>query len=206
MRILLATDAWSPQINGVVRTYQRLQAELKRMGVELAVLGPDNFRCVPCPSYPDIGLALPNLKRCTDLIEAARPVLVNGKPQTRAPLLAGDRVTLGSSCQFLFQKPVPVSASARLEMVSGHRLPLSVSAVLLMADSLVLGPGSQVHVPIGDRKESIVLFRQDQGLGIRCPGDFVIDGKRCKDKGSLGLQAAAQGPDFALAIEPAGRI
>ncbi|WP_439544430.1 glycosyltransferase family 4 protein [Hyphomicrobium sp.] len=73
MRILLATDAWSPQINGVVRTYQRLQAELKRMGIELAVLGPENFRCVPCPSYPDIGLALPDLKRCTDLIEAAGP-------------------------------------------------------------------------------------------------------------------------------------
>lgn len=73
MRILLATDAWSPQINGVVRTYQRLQAELKRMGGELAVLGPENFRCVPCPSYPEIGLALPDLKLCADLIEAAQP-------------------------------------------------------------------------------------------------------------------------------------
>ncbi len=73
MRILLATDAWSPQINGVVRTYQRLQAELEQMGIELAVLGPQDFRCVPCPSYPDIGLALPDLKRCADLIEAVRP-------------------------------------------------------------------------------------------------------------------------------------
>jgi hypothetical protein len=133
-------------------------------------------------------------------------VLVNGLAQTRATLHPGDRVTLGASCQFLFQKPVPVSSSARLEMVSGHRLPLSVSAVLLMADSLVLGPGSQVHIPIPDRKESLVLFRHKEGLGLRCPGDFTIDGKRCKDKGVLGIQAAAQGPDFALAIEPAGRI
>jgi hypothetical protein len=140
------------------------------------------------------------------LIEAARPVLVNGQPQTRAPLLPGDRVTLGASCQFLFQKPVPISASAKLEMVSGHRLPLSVSAVLLMADSLVLGPGTQAHVPIPDRKENIVLYRHQDGIGIRCPGDFSIDGKRCKDRGILGLQAAAQGPDFALAIEPAGRL
>jgi hypothetical protein len=140
------------------------------------------------------------------LIEAARPVLVNGQPQTRAPLLPGDRVTLGASCQFLFQKPVPISASAKLEMVSGHRLPLSVSAVLLMADSLVLGPGGQAHIPIPDRKESIVLFRHKDGIGIRCPGDFSIDGKRCKDRGVMGLQASAQGSDFALAIEPAGRI
>ena len=140
------------------------------------------------------------------LIEAARPVLINGQPQTRATLHAGDRVTLGASCQFMFHKPVPVSSSARLEMVSGHQLPLSVSAVLLMADSLVLGPGMQVHVPVPDRKESLVLYRHKDGLGIRCPGDFSIDGKRCKDKGVLGIQAAAQGPDFALAIEPALRI
>jgi hypothetical protein len=140
------------------------------------------------------------------LIEAARPVLVNGLAQTRAPLLPGDRVTLGASCQFLFQKPVPISASAKLEMVSGHRLPLSVSAVLLMADSLVLGPGTQTHVPIPDRKENIILFRHQDGIGIRCPGDFSIDGKRCKDRSVMGLQASAQGPDFALAIEPAGRI
>lgn len=72
MRILLATDAWSPQINGVVRTYQRLKRELAHAGVELVVLGPENFRCVPCPSYPEIGLALPNQRHCAALIEAAR--------------------------------------------------------------------------------------------------------------------------------------
>ncbi len=71
-RILLATDAWSPQINGVVRTYQRLARELAEMGVALHVLGPGHFRCVPCPSYPEIGLALPDQKRCSALIEAAQ--------------------------------------------------------------------------------------------------------------------------------------
>jgi glycosyltransferase involved in cell wall biosynthesis len=71
MRILLATDAWVPQINGVVRTYQRLVHELRLMGSEVVVLGPENFRCVPCPSYPQIGLALPDQQRCTRLIDAA---------------------------------------------------------------------------------------------------------------------------------------
>ena len=73
MRILLATDAWQPQINGVVRTYQRLAHELKLIGAELVVMGPENFRCVPCPSYPEIGLALPGRRRCSELIDAARP-------------------------------------------------------------------------------------------------------------------------------------
>ncbi len=72
MRILLATDAWTPQINGVVRTYQRLAHELKLIGVELVVLGPENFRCVPCPSYPEIGLAVPDQKHCSRLIDEAK--------------------------------------------------------------------------------------------------------------------------------------
>lgn len=71
MRILLATDAWTPQINGVVRTYQRLATELQRLGSELVVMGPENFRCLPCPSYPEIGLALPDRRRCAALIGAA---------------------------------------------------------------------------------------------------------------------------------------
>jgi glycosyltransferase involved in cell wall biosynthesis len=71
MRILLATDAWVPQINGVVRTYQRLVDELQLIGSEVVVLGPENFRCVPCPSYPQIGLAVPDQKRCTKLIDEA---------------------------------------------------------------------------------------------------------------------------------------
>ncbi len=71
MRILLATDAWVPQINGVVRTYQRLVGELQLIGSEVIVLGPENFRCVPCPSYPQIGLAIPDQKHCAKLIDDA---------------------------------------------------------------------------------------------------------------------------------------
>jgi glycosyltransferase involved in cell wall biosynthesis len=72
MRILLATDAWHPQINGVVRTYQRLESELKRLGIALVVLGPDAFRCVPCPTYPEIGLAIPDRRRCARLIDQVK--------------------------------------------------------------------------------------------------------------------------------------
>lgn len=71
MRVLLATDAWTPQINGVVKTYLRLRDELERMGIELAVIEPSQFKCVPCPSYPQIPLALPSRRRAARLIEAA---------------------------------------------------------------------------------------------------------------------------------------
>ncbi len=57
MKILLATDAWAPQVNGVVRTLQTTVAHLKRFGHEVQVIEPFMFRTVPCPSYPEIRLA-----------------------------------------------------------------------------------------------------------------------------------------------------
>lgn len=58
MNILIVTDAWSPQVNGVVRTLQSVRSELEKMGHKVAVISPDQFRSIPCPTYPEIRLAL----------------------------------------------------------------------------------------------------------------------------------------------------
>lgn len=58
MRIALVTDAWSPQVNGVVRTLQSVRAELERQGHEVKVISPDLFISLPCPTYPEIRLAM----------------------------------------------------------------------------------------------------------------------------------------------------
>lgn len=58
MRILVVTDAWEPQVNGVVRTLKSTRRELERMGHEVELLTPAGFRSVPCPTYPDIRLSL----------------------------------------------------------------------------------------------------------------------------------------------------
>jgi glycosyltransferase involved in cell wall biosynthesis len=63
MRVLIATDAWKPQVNGVVRTYERLQHELTGLGVETVFLTPDDYRTIPCPTYPEIRLAVPGFAR-----------------------------------------------------------------------------------------------------------------------------------------------
>lgn len=73
MRILIATDAWHPQVNGVVRTYERLIEQLGPLGVELSVLAPHEFRTVPCPTYPEIRLAVPSLRRVAERFEAFKP-------------------------------------------------------------------------------------------------------------------------------------
>lgn len=58
MRVLIATDAWKPQINGVVRTYERLSLEAPLLGAEVIFLSPEPFPTLPLPSYPEIRLAL----------------------------------------------------------------------------------------------------------------------------------------------------
>ena len=58
MKILIVTDAWTPQINGVVRTLQMTVRELGAMGHAVEILSPDLFRSIPCPGYAEIRLAL----------------------------------------------------------------------------------------------------------------------------------------------------
>jgi glycosyltransferase involved in cell wall biosynthesis len=58
LRLLLATDAWTPQINGVVVTFQHTRRELEVLGHTVEVVGPDRFVSIPCPTYPEIRLAL----------------------------------------------------------------------------------------------------------------------------------------------------
>ncbi len=57
MRIAIVTDAWSPQVNGVVRTLQAIKAQLEAQGHDILVISPDLYRSMPCPSYPEIRLA-----------------------------------------------------------------------------------------------------------------------------------------------------
>ncbi len=57
-RILIVTDAWLPQVNGVVKTLQNTAAELERRGHAVGFITPLGFRTLPCPTYPDIRLSL----------------------------------------------------------------------------------------------------------------------------------------------------
>ena len=58
MRILIVTDAWEPLVNGVVRTLSTTRRELERRGHQVEMLTPRGFRSIPCPTYPEIRLAI----------------------------------------------------------------------------------------------------------------------------------------------------
>jgi tetratricopeptide (TPR) repeat protein len=172
--------------------------------VTLGQATPDAY--VDIPLYADVSRIHAALTRDTEgyVLEATRPLQVNSQAVERTLLQAGDRITLGAGCQLQFRQPVPVSATARLDLVSGHRLPLAVDGVLLMADTLVLGPGSQVHVSMPDLREPIILYRHVGGLGVRHTGKVTIDGQRCGERGLLRPNSMVSGDDFAFTIEPVG--
>jgi glycosyltransferase involved in cell wall biosynthesis len=73
MRILVATDAWHPQVNGVVRTLTMMAEAASAFGVEVSFLTPLSFRTVAMPSYPDLRLALPGRAKIARMIAEARP-------------------------------------------------------------------------------------------------------------------------------------
>jgi hypothetical protein len=170
--------------------------------VTLGQATPDAY--VDVPLFADVSRVHAALTRDAEgyLFEALRPSQVNGQPAEKALLQSGDRLTLGGCCQLIFSQPVPVSATGRLEIASGHRAPLAVSRVVLMADTLVLGPGPQAHVLVPDLVKPVVLYRHKNGLAVRHGGALVVDGQPCRERGLLGPASRVTGEDFAFSVEP----
>jgi glycosyltransferase involved in cell wall biosynthesis len=77
MRILIATDAWEPQVNGVVRTLLRTIAEMRAMGHVVDVISPDQFPTLPMPTYPEIKLALGAYEGMQDRFRAFEPEAIH---------------------------------------------------------------------------------------------------------------------------------
>lgn len=77
MRLLLVTDAWFPQVNGVVRALSTTCGHLEARGYETVVLGPDRFRSVPAPTYPEIRLALCTPRSVGRIVDETDPDAVH---------------------------------------------------------------------------------------------------------------------------------
>jgi glycosyltransferase involved in cell wall biosynthesis len=73
VRIALATDAWTPQTNGVVTTLKATAATLTSLGHEVQLLTPQGLACLPCPSYPEIRLALAPGDHVARTLKSFRP-------------------------------------------------------------------------------------------------------------------------------------
>jgi hypothetical protein len=176
---------------------------------------PDGY--VDIPLFADISRLHGYFIRDAEgyLLEAVRPTVVNQQkidpqagawsettPQFGKTLLRdGDRLTVGN-CQLCFRQPAPVSATARLELSSKHRLPLALDGVLLMAETCVLGPSPQSHVVVPDLPQPVVLFRRKDGLGVRSAGGLMVDGQPSSDRAPLATRSTVVAGDCRFTLEP----
>ncbi len=139
------------------------------------------------------------------LLQAHQASFVNGKPVAEQVVLRdGDVIRLGSTVELEFRQPSPVSATARLEIVSRHRLPLAVDGVLLMAETCIVGGtgAAQAHIPAPAIEHPVVLYRQAGTLWCRAPGAFDVDGKTCAARAPLTLHSSVLGDGFSFSLEP----
>lgn len=118
MRILIATDAWEPQVNGVVRTLSRTVAECHAMGHEIEMIAPCQFKTVPLPSYPEIQLALGCYEEVRERIRTFEPAAIH--IATEGPIgWATRRVCLEWKLPFTtsYHTKFPEYITARLPLV-----------------------------------------------------------------------------------------
>ena len=123
MRILLVTDAWEPQVNGVVRTLTLVVAELRAMGDEVEVISPDQFATFPMPTYPEIKLAVGAYEKVQQRFKAFEPEAIH--IATEGPLgLAARRICLEWKLPFTTSYhtrfPEYVSARAPIPLAAGY--------------------------------------------------------------------------------------
>lgn len=87
-KITIVTDAWYPQINGVVRSIENTNRELERLGVEVSMITPQDFASVPCPTYPEIRLSVASYTAVARAIEKFGPSSVHIATEGPLGLLA----------------------------------------------------------------------------------------------------------------------
>jgi glycosyltransferase involved in cell wall biosynthesis len=125
VRLAVVSDAWLPQTNGVVTTLQQTGACLETFGHEVRFVGPDRFRTLPCPTYPEIRLSLLPRRRLDDFLDDYQPDAVHvategplGLAARRSMLRRGLRFTTSYHTQFpqylRARLPLPIGWSYRL--------------------------------------------------------------------------------------------
>jgi len=134
-------------------------------GDELVLGQPVPSGEVDIPILGDISGRHARIRRDEEgyLIEAIREVRLDGRKVDKMDILRnGSEITLGEAVRLVFRRPHALSATARLDFLSHHRTQPSADAVLLMADTLILGPNPRSHVVCPEWPQEVVLARQSR--------------------------------------------
>jgi hypothetical protein len=136
------------------------------------------------------------------VLEPIQPTRVDGREATGPVVLTdGQLIELGDSVRVRFTKPHALSATARLDIESNHKTQPSADAVLLMADSCVLGPNRHCHVQCRSWQEDVILYRQGEQMFCRSQRPMAVDGDRVNGSQQIAPGARIEGDEFAFTLE-----
>lgn len=128
---------------------------------------------------------------------------VNGREGSGFLLHDGDKIRM-RSVEMTYHQPLPWSSTARLEITSRHRLPLSVDGILLLGETCIVGPRRDAHVP-APWDASVFVNWHNGRYWIRSPGDLKIDGQDYPGWGPLEPTSEVQGFWGTFRWEPADK-
>lgn len=141
------------------------------------------------------------------VLEPFGPTKLHGRLlEGPAPLSDGSVIGLGETVQVRFRLPSPLSASAVLEFVSGHRPVQRIDSIVLMDENCLLGPGRGHHVDCRSFDGPVVLFRRDGGFRCRARTDLWIDGAAAGTEAPFAPGAVVTCGAAAWRLEPACRL
>ncbi len=136
------------------------------------------------------------------LVQPLQAMLLDGRSIEKTHLLHHDAVLqLGNRVKLKFTKPNPLSATARLDLLSLNHFKPHVDGVLLLADSCVLGPSGNSHVVCPTWKSELLIYRQAGAWQFRSLGEVDVNGTRLQGTIPLVAGMRMQGADFSLSIE-----
>ncbi len=207
MRILVVTDAWEPQVNGVVRTLKSTRRELERLGHTVELITPQAFRTVPCPTYPDIRLSILPGRGVRARIEAFAPdalhIATEG-PLGLAARLHAVRARLPFTTAYHTRFPEYVRARCGL--------PLAVTYAFLRwfhgPSRAVLVPTPAVRADLiayGFAPERVALWSRGVDLDVFAPGKAPHDALAAPVFLYVGRIAVEKNIEAFLALDLPGR-
>jgi hypothetical protein len=135
-------------------------------------------------------------------IHPYQSTVISGKSVTSQTLLrTGDSICLAERVRLGFRIPSVLSGSASIDFESHHRPSHSVNGIILMTDSVLLGPRKDHHICCPDWSDMIVIYRQDGQLKCRSRMAMSINGERVRDSAALNDGAIVSGEEFRFRLE-----